>query len=223
MKCFEKTNPKPPRIQFDFYLENPPFPRLLETKKRDMMELVRPFKRGSIMKKWLETFKRLMSENKPQFVLLCLRLGVAFLFFIAMMIPFFKLIQFGDVVNQTSSVQFPAGWVFLILTLGLLGGVLYLTLAENAKMLKIGLLVQSIQASVQFLWGLIIYGVLVAEAATYPDASVAFGFGFILQLILIALLWFTALGESLILPLLKKWFPSKLVAQPEATPEQPTA
>jgi len=177
------------------------------------------------MNKLVDSFKRLMADDKRGFLLLCIRLAVAFVFFIALLIPFCALIQYDEVVNRTSTIQLPGGWFFLLLTLGLLVGSLYLELVKNQKLQKLALLVQCLQASVVFFYGLLLFFGLVEEAKSYPEASVRLAFGFTLQLIFLALLWFTTFGEKLLAPIIGKFAPGKPAVQPEqpvASPDQPT-
>lgn len=180
------------------------------------------------MNKLIQSLKNVMSLEKPRFVLICCRIAIGFLFFVATLFPYFKMIQFDEVVSRLSSAQVPAGWIFILLTWGLMVGYLYVELTEQSKLKKPALIAQAAQASALWLWGMMIFVAAIEEAKLYPEASVALGFGFWFELICIALLWFVAFGEKILLPIIHQFVPvshavdpvAEVPVEPQAEPEK---
>jgi hypothetical protein len=86
------------------------------------------------------------------------------------------------------------------------------------------LIAQAGQASILWLWGLVVHSALVEEAKSYIDASVGLGFGFWFMLITIGLLWFLAFGEKFLMPILAKFAPAPAKpAEPETVVAEPAA
>lgn len=167
-----------------------------------------------IFKKWWEGVLTLKKENLPRFILLCTRVGLGFLFFVALLLPYFKMIQFGAVVARQSSVSMPGGWIFLILTLALMAGIAYSGILKD-QWLRPMLLVQGIQMSALWLWSLVILIMAGQAALEYPEASCQPAFGMFVELIVLGLLWFAVFGEKILMKFLEKRWPSRSVA-PEA-------
>ena len=162
-------------------------------------------KRGEsmIFKKWWDAFLELKRTNLPRFILLCARVGLGFLFFVAMLLPFFKMIQFGSVVARTASVQIPGGWIFLILTWILMAGIAFASLLKEGW-LKWMLLGQAAQMSILWLWDMVIFAFAAQEALNYPEASCALAFGMVFELIVLGLMWVSVFGEKFVLAFLGK-------------------
>lgn len=170
-----------------------------------------------IFKQGWNAFLELKKTNLPRFILLCARVGLGFLFFVAMLFPFFKMIQFGDVVARTSSIQIPGGWIFLILTWVLMAGIAFATLLKE-KWLKGTLLGQAAQMSALWLWDVVIFAFAAQEALNYPEASCALAFGMVLELIVLGLMWFSVFGEKFVLAFLGKRWNARPAAEAEPAP-----
>lgn len=168
-----------------------------------------------MFQKWWNGFLNLKKTNLPRFILLCARVGLGFLFFVAMLFPFFKMIQFGTVVARTASIQIPGGWIFLILTWVAMAGIAFATVME-AKWLKWVLLGQAAQMSVLWLWDLVIFAFAAQAALEYPEASCGVSFGMFLELIVLGLMWFSVFGEKFLLAFLGKRWKAQPAAEAEA-------
>jgi len=174
------------------------------------------------MNRLIQSLKNLVHSEQPRFILICLRIGTAFLFFLSTLFSFTKMIQFGNVVSRVSAAQI--GWVFVLATWALMMSYLWTELDEKKPLQKPALIIQSAQASILWIWGLLVHLALVEEAKSYPEASAVLGFGFWFMLIGIGLLWFTALGEKYLNPMICKWVPFQPKPMPSEFPneEKPT-
>ena len=170
-----------------------------------------------MIQKWWNGFLNMKKTNLPRFILLCARVGLGFLFFVAMLFPFFTMIQFGTVVARTASVQIPGGWIFLILTWAAMAGIAFATVME-ARWLKWALLGQAAQMSALWLWNLLVFVFAAQAALEYPEASCGVAFGLFLELIVLGLMWFSVFGEKFLLAFLGKRWQAQPAAEAEPAP-----
>ncbi|HOW37967.1 MAG TPA: hypothetical protein PLZ76_03575 [Bacillota bacterium] len=167
------------------------------------------------MNRLIQSLKNIVHSEQPRFILICVRIGTAFLFFLSTLFSFSKLMQFGDVVSRISAAKI--GWVFVLATWVLMLAYLWTELDEKKGLRKPALIVQAAQATILWFWGLLVHFALVEQAKDYLDASAVLGFGFWFMLICLGLLWFTALGENVLRPLIGKLVP----AGSQPTPPEP--
>ncbi|MFA5037452.1 MAG: hypothetical protein WC479_09800 [Candidatus Izemoplasmatales bacterium] len=157
------------------------------------------------MNKLIDAFKELLSKEKPLFILACLRVGVAFLFFINIFIPFF-IVDFTTSTNPVGSYQFPGTLIFILLMFALIIAYIYFLLVKNNKLSRVCLLIEAIVISVYFLWGIILFSTTASQASQQIATTVVAGFGFYMQIILIGLSWFLVFGEKILLFMIGKYF-----------------
>ena len=171
------------------------------------------------MNKLLNAFKDLMAKEKSLFLLTCLRIGVAFVFFINIFIPFF-IVDFTTSTNPVGAYEFPGTLICILLMFVLMIASIYFLLVKNPKLTRICLLIEAIDISVYFLWGLILYFTSVEQASQQLATTVVVGLGLFLQLFLIGLTWFFIFGEKMMLSLISKYFISETVVPPVSQPNE---
>jgi len=135
-------------------------------------------------------------KNKKRFVLVVVHLGLAFLFWIGMFLPFLvgEAIINGHVSLAFMFVNIRAIVVLLYVVMLLLYAFSVLVSSEkNAKAL---FLLLAIISSVILAWGIIV--VLVG------DTGGKLGTGFLLELILLGLMWFTYIKENIVTSCIEK-------------------
>jgi hypothetical protein len=156
------------------------------------------------MEKLVTAFKKLMVEDKPHFLLAAIRVGVSLLLFVSLFFTFFRVVGPG-LNNPIGANEFVgAGW-FITIWLLFIPAYMYLTLIANQKYLKILCIVQSVLATVYFLWGLIMFSATMSAAEEQFNIVVYMGFGLVLQVILGALLWFLTYGEDIAMKMVVKY------------------
>ena len=142
-----------------------------------------------------ESFLNMFKNEKKQFILLMMSVGVVFVYLLGTLFPFIV----GNILinGKASYIQFPGAVIgFFFLLVGMFG-YLYASLLKPdlSKKIYLGAI---ILASVMFLWGVIMHRVGASGTA------VTNGFGKIVMFLMLGLMYFIHFGHKLYDPWLDK-------------------
>lgn len=146
------------------------------------------------MEKMKHDFLRFLKEDKANFLFVCFKLTLLFLFFLAIVLPI------ASNSNASLSIaNFPSiGGLFVLVIWLIILSYLYAKIVRSEKLEKFVNLVLIIFVTVTFLWGVIVYFISTEYAGM--------GFGFVLLVFMTIILWFLKLKEPLFYNLIKKTF-----------------
>jgi hypothetical protein len=148
------------------------------------------------MDKIKDSFFKLMKNDKAAFLLTFSRIGIAFLFFLGLVLPLAT--DPGIINDRVSLSQLPGGAIFIIVILATMFLNFYFVLIDNKKNARLMLLIQLIAAIFIFLYGLLFKTVGFDFAKT--------GFGFILVILMTMVMTFVFIKEKIVYEFIKKTF-----------------
>jgi len=136
-------------------------------------------------------------RNKKRFALVVVHLGLAFLFWIGMFLPFLvgETIINGHVSLAFMFVNLRTMVVLMYFAMLLL--YTYTVLVSSEKNAKSLFLLQAIISSIILFWGVFVVQI--------GDTGGKLGVGFLLELILLGLIWFTYIKENMVKTLIDKY------------------
>jgi len=147
------------------------------------------------MDKLKEAFNSLLQGDKAEVILFFTRIGVLFLFFLSLYLPFIFDVALID--GKVSMSKFPGSLFYELVIFFSIPAYFYLYLIKNTHAKKV-LLVQAIIATLVFLYGVMLYRFGAEDTATA-------GFGKHLEFILLIIIWFTYVKEALTISLINKF------------------
>ena len=158
------------------------------------------------MDKIKESFFKLMKNDKAAFLLVLSRIGIAFLFFLGLVLPLAT--DPGIINDHVALSQLPGGAIFIIVILATMILNFYFVLIDNKKQARLMLLIQLIAAIFIFLYGLLFKTVGFDFAKT--------GFGYFLVILMTIAMTFVFIKEKIVYDFIKKTFVKVRATEPPA-------
>ncbi|MFH0767039.1 MAG: hypothetical protein ABH890_07240 [Bacillota bacterium] len=149
------------------------------------------------MNKFIQEFKRLISQERSRFIYYCIQTGFSFLYLIGLLVPFFV----GEsLINGKVSMAGLIGGVFYtLLVLVLLMIYLLAILSSKSKESKLLYKINSIVGSLIIFWGFLLYFV------AFKSNGADLGAGMLFMIIFNAGMWYSIFGEKTMLNAINKF------------------
>lgn len=161
------------------------------------------------MQKFKTAFFDLIRGDKTKLIVLITQIIVAFLFAVALLLPY--MVSSNLIDGSLSSSDFPGGGFYTFIFFLSILGFAYLAIMNDEKHKNWVFLGQAILATLIYFYSLLFHKVGLASASN--------GFGKVLEFFLLIAFWFLVFGQKHVVKLIHQFVPEKVISQALVEPE----
>jgi hypothetical protein len=161
------------------------------------------------LQKFKTAFLDLIRGDKTKLIVLITQIIVAFLFAVALLLPY--MVSSNLIDGSLSSSDFPGGGFYTFIFFVSILGFAYLAIMNDEKHKNWVFLGQAILATLIYFYSLLFHKVGLASASN--------GFGKVLEFFLLIAFWFLVFGQKHVITLIHKFVPEKMINQAPVEPK----